>query len=288
MDFNNQNYIPTFWYLSNNFGDAVTHYLVQKISGKMPVYVEPNTPEKKVMVTGSILNNEVNKAIVWGCGIANENDKIPHHDIRAVRGKLLWNKLNYLVQNPIVIKNEDETITKISYNYDMQKIAIGDPCMLLPLYYKPKTKKQYNIGIIPHYIETKDFFDKINMTKEQLEDSGVLVIDVNNQIETFIEQVVSCETILSSSLHGIICADAYNIPSNYIKITNKVLGDGFKFKDWFSNFAEREFEYEDFIDKDKIKISDLIKIFQNPRSRIIWNNQSIISLQHLLETCPFK
>jgi pyruvyltransferase len=268
MDFNNQNYIPTFWYLSNNFGDAVNHYLVLKISGKMPVYVEPNTPEKKVMVTGSILNNEVNNAIVWGCGIANENDKIPLHDIRAVRGRLLWNKLKYLA-------------------YDIQKIAIGDPCLLLPLYYKPKTKKQYNIGIIPHYIETKDFFDKINMTREQLEDSGILVIDVNNQIETFIQQVVSCETILSSSLHGLICADAYGIPSTYIKITDKVLGDGFKFIDWFSNFANREFQYEDFTPNAKIEITDLIKIFQNPKSRVVWNEQLTISLQHLLQTCPF-
>lgn len=285
MDFNNKPYIPTFWYSSNNFGDAITHYLVQKISGKMPVFLEPHEQETKIMVTGSILNNDVKNAIAWGCGIANAEDCIPNHDIRAVRGKLLWQKLKNLKENP---PKDDDGKPVINYTYDTEKIAIGDPCLLLPKYYNPKISKKYSVGIIPHYIDAKDFWNKIDKTQSELDDWGILVIDVNSQIENFINQVLSCEIILSSSLHGIICADAYGVPSTYIQITNRILGDGFKYRDWFANFSNRDFRYYDWRESEKIAVEDIIEIFKNENNKIVWNKQLSISLQNLIETCPFK
>jgi len=48
-------------------------------------------------------------------------------------------------------------------------------------------------------------------------------------------QIDECEHILSSSLHGLICAQALGIKSRWILLSNNVLGDGFKFRDYASS-----------------------------------------------------
>ena len=48
------------------------------------------------------------------------------------------------------------------------------------------------------------------------------------------EDIDKCDFILSSSLHGIIVADSFNIPNAWIYLTDKVIGKGFKFHDYFS------------------------------------------------------
>ena len=50
-----------------------------------------------------------------------------------------------------------------------------------------------------------------------------------------IDQICSCERILSSSLHGLIVSDAYQIPSCWIELTGKISGGYFKYYDYASS-----------------------------------------------------
>lgn len=54
----------------------------------------------------------------------------------------------------------------------------------------------------------------------------------------------SCKKILSSSLHGLIVSDAYNIPNRMIKFSNKINGDGTNFTDYFLS-VKRECSFID-------------------------------------------
>jgi pyruvyltransferase len=53
-------------------------------------------------------------------------------------------------------------------------------------------------------------------------------------VEEFINDICRCEKIYSSSLHGIVCANAYGIPVERIKLGNKTIGGDFKFNDYQS------------------------------------------------------
>ena len=43
----------------------------------------------------------------------------------------------------------------------------------------------------------------------------------------------ACEVIVSSSLHGLIIADAYGIPTVWAKFGNDINGNDFKFYDYY-------------------------------------------------------
>ena len=49
-----------------------------------------------------------------------------------------------------------------------------------------------------------------------------------------IDEILKCNKIVSSSLHGIVLAEAYGIPAKWEKYSDDVLGNGFKFRDYLS------------------------------------------------------
>jgi pyruvyltransferase len=256
--------VPAFWYLSNNFGDALTPYLIRKLSNKIPVWIEPMSDIEKVLITGSILNIDAKNSIIWGCGLAESFADTPLRDVRCIRGNLSLKK--YIAD-------------RLKYGQKLpEDVAVGDPCLIMPTLFSPVVEKKYKIGIVPHYIEAYYFFSKITNI---LDYKDILVLDVNKSIEEFIIDLLSCETILSSSLHGIICADAYNIPSSYVKFTDKIGGDGFKYEDWYSNFDGRNYVVHDM--RGNISIEDIYSV----ENKTAWLPYLNVSITKIIETCPF-
>ena len=57
-------------------------------------------------------------------------------------------------------------------------------------------------------------------------DKDVKIIDVTEPIQNVINYILECEMTISSSLHGIIVSHAYNVKSMWIKLTDKIGGEG--------------------------------------------------------------
>jgi pyruvyltransferase len=201
------------WCLSDNFGDKLTPYIVEKVSGKKCVWSPKESDIEKYVVTGSILNWEIENAIAWGAGIASKDDNIAIKNIVMVRGEI--SKYRAILSG---IENE---------------IAVGDPALLLPRYYTTKIKKKYKLGIFPHYIDTDVVAYNL---LSQLPDDVVLIYALDD-IEKTIDLICSCERVISSSLHGLIVADAYRIPSKWVKFSDRILGDGTKYMDYYSSIG---------------------------------------------------
>jgi len=190
----------------------LTPIILKWISGEASIHVK-GIEEGKLLCIGSGMNRWLRKNdIVWGYGSrsTDKHGKIIVPDgvqFLAIRGE--WTRKNILKDNPKVIVPE----------------VYGDPASLMPLIYKSKVKKQYEIGVIPHYID-KSRFHVLN--------PKIKVINVFDKPLKIIDDINKCEVIISTSLHGTIVAEAYGIPVVWLKASNKVIGGWFKFNDYFS------------------------------------------------------
>ncbi len=212
--------VPHFYHRSINFGDCLSPYILEKISGKKSVYVEQNASIITFMVIGSILGTDVSNSVIWGNGFAwkysdTEIVKKPL-EICAVRGKLTRIKF-------------------LEHGIDCPEVY-GDPALLLPKFYNPKPIKKYRLGIIPHIVDYESVVFHYNNKDVLPED--ILIIDLRisaeNSIEKIIDKILECEKTISGSLHGLIVSNAYGIDSLWVEFSKKIQGDGFKFWDYFS------------------------------------------------------
>jgi pyruvyltransferase len=261
---NSQNVIVANWSNSfetqNNWGDALNYILIHKISGKEVVHVKNiiNLGFVPVYsVVGSTLDSSSKRNLeIWGSGFKKETSymkRLPKK-VHAVRGPLTRKRLIELgVKCPEVY---------------------GDPALLCPEYFPPSTHiKKFNLGIIPHYIDK----DHLWVKDQQFKSDGIIVIDIQSGIQNVIDLVNQCNYIASSSLHGLILADALGIPSRWLHFSDKIVGGSFKFIDYFLSVDRKE-EFPFVITKDK-NVSDIGPFFIGKISQAM--------LDELKNACPF-
>lgn len=119
-------------------------------------------------------------------------------------------------------------------------IPTGDAGILASYLIHSPLKKIYEVGVIPHMNEIDD------PMVEQIVNyySGSKLIKVTDDPLEVVKQIGQCKVIVSSSLHGLIVADSFNIPNRHIVISDKLGGDGFKFEDYYSAYGLQH-EYTD-------------------------------------------
>ena len=203
------NRVSACWTLSTNVGDCLTPYLIKKITGESPMYASGGADYEHYVFAGSMLNHVNKHALVWGAGLASMVDGVnPEARIKAVRGPI-------------------SRMRAINCGASCPKVY-GDPGILLPKFYTPPKAKRYDWGVVPHYVDHLRAYSRF--------DRGELVIDPLQPVESFIDQIVSCERIISSSLHGIVIAHAYGIPAVWVKMSDSIGGDGStKYRDYFES-----------------------------------------------------
>ena len=243
-----------------NWGDDVNIYLVEKISGKKVIpYQCCLRKQEHYLCIGSILQWHGDAdAIVWGAGLREPKPVTQCKCFTAVRGPLTRNEL-------------------LKQGYVCPPVY-GDPALLLPLYYSPSIKKKYHIGVIPHFSE-----QNLPIIRQLIIKYDVHFIDIRNYctFEHFIDEIFSCEYILSSSLHGCIVADAYNVPNAWCRFSDYMAeGSGFKFFDYYLSVGKTINGPLDLTDHTTIE-NAVIYIRDN------WKKNNI-DLEKLLAACPFK
>ncbi len=228
----------------SNLGDDLNVPLLEWLSGrKIRFYKTLFRKQKNIMAIGSVIDLCANsKSIVWGSGAIDGKERLkePPLKVFAVRGPLTR---EYLVKQGISCPP-----------------VFGDPALLLPKMYTPSSfEKKYRIGIIPHY---KD--QKLPAVKDFLSNyKDVLLIKMRGyqSWQSVIDQICSCESIISSSLHGLILSDAYGVPNVRIRLSDALKGGDFKFRDYYAGINK---PYVDPVDcRDKIDIQSILSCIVN-------------------------
>ena len=115
---------------------------------------------------------------------------------------------------------------------DLHNIPLGDPGLLCSkLFTDLDMTKEYEWGIIPHYIDKGDPL----LNKLKLPNS--IVLDIQEKPETFIKKLVKCKKVISSAMHGLIAADSFCIPSIRMIVGDKIKGGDYKYNDYYSVFG---------------------------------------------------
>lgn len=211
------NKISVFYHDIQNFGDQLTPYLLEKILRK-ETFILRARKHKYLMGVGSVIHFANQNAYLWGTGILDPEMltqravNIEPSKILALRGELTKKYL------------EDYTHTTI-------RTPLGDPALTLPKFFTPKvSERKFRLGLVPHYV---DYQFCVQLAQKYADDS-IKVVDVSRDVETVINEIASCDYILSSSLHGLIISDAYEIPNLWVRFTNNLIGGEFKFFDYYS------------------------------------------------------
>lgn len=212
----------------NNWGDDINMFFLRNISKDYlyPSYAYSNPhfihfrgacKYDRIATIGSMFHMLENyKTIVWGSGLLSEQflPSIIPYKIAAVRGPLT---------RKVLIEN----------GYNCPEVY-GDPAMLLPYYYTPKNdKKKYKLGIIPHYVDQSK--DEVLQFSNN---ASVIIINMCNYKKwtDVIDMINSCDFVASSSLHGMIVAEAYKVPNLWVEFSEPIV-----------NEISRRFKFHDFL-----------------------------------------
>lgn len=253
-----------------NWGDDINYYFLREIVVRPLVLLNRTSLAVRLklrnyLVIGSTIDMLCcARTEVWGAGIIDGNKplKVKPRKVYAVRGPLTRKKL-------------------LAEEVECPEIY-GDPALLTPLYYRPNKQKRYKYGIISH-VSNQATVANLRMNGKCISEcADVLIINLGQYIHwhDIIDQVCECESILSSSLHGLIIAEAYRVPNVWIEFGKPLIGGHFKFHDFFMSIH---------CDREKpVTIHGVeIPIYAINNEIARWK-QGSIDLQPLLKACPFK
>lgn len=250
---------------SINFGDEVSVDILTRLFKKKIYEVKSRelSFESNLFLVGSLIelaidiSNTCNKKVrVWSSGfIESEEERLKNNpdfkfnleniDFFAVRGK--------------------ESLKRIPKRF--QNIPLGDGALLIDKIYKNKVEKTDKIGIISHYVDEDSPF----LTKAKNNPEKYKIISVNQKPEKVADEIKSCKFVFSSSLHGLIFSDVFNIPNIHIQLSDKLTGGEWKFIDYYSA-TERSYK----------KLSNLKDIYsENVIDKLIDDYNKIENIKEL-------
>src|SRR3990172_7261249 len=122
--------MKVYWQQEDNWGDKLTPYIIEKITGKKPEFSDK---PGKILLVGSIFTHAKEGDVVFGSGLLSP-EYPPHTSkikVLSVRG-LLTSAVLGKMGIPV-------------------KEVLGDPALVLPYLYQPKVKKEYERGMVLHY-----------------------------------------------------------------------------------------------------------------------------------------
>ncbi len=217
-----------------NLGDYLGGVIINELLSRKGIDINKDIPEKKHLfavgsnILGSKEKGNYQDATIWGSGCLMNPSKRArffqklsqrHLDIRAVRGPLTREVL-------------------LELGHDCPE-RYGDPAILMPIIYSPEVEKKRKYIVIPQFYNELKF-------REGHPDEYMISMNTSDY-KFVIDEIVSSEMVYTSSLHGIILAEAYGIPAVFFRGLSKSID--FKYKDYYSSTGRYDVSMVDTFEK---------------------------------------
>lgn len=195
----------------DNIGDLLGPALLERMIGPgTTTLVAAETP--KLISVGSSLTVSYRPGdTVWGAGIVSDGGRVTVTEpdkILAVRGPMTHARLAGMPQ---------------------RHVTYGDPALLCPLYWQAPTKPRKYLGILPHWID-------VDHNPFPGDAGSTIQLSITDPIEELVERLAECHMVITTSLHGLILADAYRVPTIVWddSWSGQLVGGRFKFYDYLA------------------------------------------------------
>lgn len=224
-----------------NFGDELSTLVVEGIlrdRGITSVSVEPTNKKRieKLLSVGSVIHNARSGDVVWGSGVNGKSwisnlSQERGIDVRAVRGPLTQAALGKVgVKCPEIF---------------------GDPGSLFPSLFEKEIDAyeemalerfgRVNVVFIPNLNDDRFFGERFMPLPK-----GVTLVSPCESPFLIAKVISQSSLVISSSLHGIVFADAYSVPCRVVLSAFEPI---FKYLDYFEGTGRRRenfyFDVED-------------------------------------------
>jgi len=198
--------------MGDYLGNVIVNWMLEKRGLSLDDYVEK---KKHLFTVGSGAVKSYQNMTLWGSGVECE---IPNR-LRRFFQKSWFRKLDIrAVRGPM----SRDYLTKLGHKCPE---VYGDPAILMPLIYTGQGKKKYDFSIIPQLVTEKRI-------REQYPDAHIISMNTDDY-KGVIDQIVQSRLIVSSSLHGVILADVYGVPSIWYRGLGPDID--FKYKDYYAS-----------------------------------------------------
>lgn len=202
---------PALWWMKQpypgNLGDVLNPYIVEKVTGIPPRF---ERADRAMLAIGSVIKFAGDDRDVWGAGTPRMTDELnPRARYHAVRGPLTRE----------LVLSSGGSVPPV----------YGDPALLMPRFYSPQVEKKHALGIIRHVSDRN-----LGSLGDGVRDLNLLRVGYA-EMEAFIDELLECEAVVTTSLHGMILANAYGIPARWAVFSNSpkpIAGDGTKYIDY--------------------------------------------------------
>ncbi|MCE4027307.1 polysaccharide pyruvyl transferase family protein [Microbacterium sp. Au-Mic1] len=195
--------VPAFWWDGHpNFGDALTPLLLPRY-GLVPRHREPD--RARLVGVGSLIQflpADFDGAI-WGTGAIDDAERLlPDATVLAVRGPLTAERIG------------------------AGAVAYGDPGLLVARHLR-RPGSDGQVALVAHGHHRGDE-DLLALARRD----GVRAVDVHRAAPPVVREIASAGAVLTTSLHGLVTADAYGIPAVWTTREPALIGGDFKFRDY--------------------------------------------------------
>jgi hypothetical protein len=204
-----------WWNARPNFGDALSELVTSYASGRRVEWAAQRQAD--LFAVGSLMRmaNSVgvgrrppmDPLVIWGTGAMEDIrfDLLAERaHVAAVRGPLTAAVLG------------------------LESAVLGDPGLLAQEATGFAASGDIAIGVIPH-------FKTVPAVRSVLEDAvnkDLVIIDPCDPLDMVLRQISACRLIVSSSLHGLVVADSFGIPSVWMEPGAIHPAPHFKFEDY--------------------------------------------------------